>query len=320
MARENGDAADTALSGDGQPGAAGPHDLPRTIIRPAGGWQGINFRELWQYRELLYFLAWRDVKVRYKQTVLGAAWAILQPAMMMVVFSIFFGRMAHVNTAGLPYPLFVFCGLLPWSFFATAVANAGNSVVGSERLITKVYFPRLAIPFASVGAALVDFAVAFGMLLVLMAWYRVLPTWNLLLVPPLVVLFAIAALGVGTLLAALNVAYRDFRYVIPFLIQLWMFATPTIYMEIADVRGPSSVVNGREDAGSGRMADTSPKSMSAYLAINPLVGLVSAFRAAAIGGPVPWHLLGWSTAGVAAVLVIGCLYFLRVEDSFADII
>lgn len=306
-----------ALGGETQPSAAGPHDLPRTTIRPASGWQWIDFRELWQYRELLYFLAWRDVKVRYKQTVLGAAWAILQPAMMMVVFSIFFGRLAHVDTGGLPYPLFVFCGLLPWSFFATAVANAGNSVVGSERLITKVYFPRLAIPFASVAAALVDFAVAFGMLVVLMAWYRVAPTWNLLLVPPLAVLFALAALGVGTLLAALNVAYRDFRYVIPFLIQIWMFATPTIYLEPADVPGPVSVIN--SDEGS----EANPKStpgLSVLLAVNPLTALVAAFRAAVVGGPLPWQMLGWSTAEVAVALVVGCFYFRRVEDSFADII
>ncbi|MGH7194775.1 MAG: ABC transporter permease, partial [Candidatus Saccharimonadales bacterium] len=209
-------------------------DLPRTLIRPVRGWRWFNARELWDYRELLYFLAWRDVKVRYKQTVLGAAWAVLQPALMMVVFSIFFGRMAHVDAGGLPYPLFVFCGLLPWTFFAGAVANAAGSVVGSERLITKIYFPRVAIPFASVAAGLVDFAVAFSMLLALMLWYRVTPTWNLFLVPPLVFLFTLAALGVGTMLAALNVAYRDFRYVVPFLVQLWMFATPTVYMQPVD--------------------------------------------------------------------------------------
>src|SRR5947208_6750380 len=177
-----------------------------TRIRPARGWQWINFRELWQYRELIYFLTWRDVKVRYKQTALGAAWAILQPLMMMVVFTIFFGRMAGVPAGDLPYPLFAYAGLLPWMFFATAVTNAGNSVVQSERLITKIYFPRLAIPFAAVGAAVVDFLIAFGLLLVLMLWYGVMPGPGMLLVPLIFGLIALAALGLGTLLGALNVA------------------------------------------------------------------------------------------------------------------
>ncbi len=346
-----------ALGGETQPGAAGPHAqpeavgpdaLPRTIIRPPRGWQLVNARELWQYRELLYFLAWRDVKVRYKQTVLGAAWAVLQPAMMMVVFSIFFGRMAHVDSGGMPYPLFVFAGLLPWTFFATAIASAGNSVVGSERLITKIYFPRLAIPFASVGAALVDFAVAFSMLLVLMIWYRVPPSWGLLLVPVLVALFALAALGVGTLLAALNVAYRDFRYVIPFLVQLWMFATPSIYMNTpADVGGQRPEARAESALSSSPdlrpltsdpspppdprplTSDPSPPPdprpltsgfSSSLLALNPLTGLVASFRAAVVGGPIPWPMLRWSSLGVVALLVLGCLYFRRVEDSFADII
>src|SRR3569623_3619090 len=170
--------------------------LVRTFIRPAAGGQRGNTRELWLYHELLYFFTWRDVKVRYKQTVLGAAWAILQPLMMMIVFSVFFGRLAHVDSGGLPYPLFAFAGLLPWTFFATAIANAGNSVVGSERLITKIYFPRLAIPLAAVGAAVVDFAVAFSMLFVLMLYYRVPPTWQLLLAPGVLLLFLLAALGV----------------------------------------------------------------------------------------------------------------------------
>src|SRR5207245_2234688 len=176
-------------------------DLPEFVLRPPRGWQLINLRELWHFRELLYFLTWRDVKVRYKQTVLGAAWAVLQPAMMMVVFTIFFGRMAGVPSGDLPYPLFVYAGLLPWTFFATAVANAGNSVVGSERLITKIYFPRLAIPFASVGAAVVDFAVAFGLLVALMLYYGVVPGVAILLLPLIVGLIVLAATGVGTLLA-----------------------------------------------------------------------------------------------------------------------
>ena len=357
-------------------------ELPRTFIRPPQGWQLVNARELWQYRELLYFLTWRDVKVRYKQTVLGAAWAILQPLLMMVVFSVFFGRLAHVDSGGMPYPLFAFAGLLPWTFFATAIANAGNSVVGSERLITKIYFPRLAIPFASVGAALVDFAVAFGMLFVLMLYYQVSPTVNLLAVPLAVLLFLLAALGVGTLLAALNVAYRDFRYVIPFLVQLWMFATPTVYMQPAseaddrraggvsppvlqtDLRSAQAARNRQlavtsEAPGIGRQASRTdadslshreragvrannslssreragvsasasanapapvPSWIKHLLKLNPMTGLIAFFRAAVLGGPLPWQSLAYSTAGAAAAFVFGCLYFRRVEDSFADII
>jgi lipopolysaccharide transport system permease protein len=279
--------------------AAGMPGPLMTIIDPPKGWQLINVRELWRFRELVYFLAWRDVKVRYKQTALGAAWAILQPLMMMVVFTIFFGRMAGVPAGDVPYPLFAFAGLLPWTFFATAVAGAGNSVVQSERLITKIYFPRLAVPFAAVGAAVVDFAVAFGMLLVLMLWYGVAPGWGMMLAPLIFGLIVLAALGVGTLLGALNVAYRDFRYVIPFLIQLGMFATPTVYMQ--------------PKAGGGG-------ALRALLALNPMTTLIGAFRAATLGGPIPWGPLVTTSAVVLATLLIGCLYFRKVEDSFADII
>jgi lipopolysaccharide transport system permease protein len=285
-------------SGRGE--AADANLPPLTVIRPEAGWQAIGWRELWRYRELLYFLAWRDVKVRYKQTALGAAWAILQPALMMVVFTIFFGHLAHVDSGGLPYPLFAFLGLLPWTFFSTAIANAGNSVVGSERLITKVYFPRLLIPFASVGAALVDLAVACSMLAVLLVWYGVAPSWGWLLAPAVLVLLTLAALGTGALLAALNVAYRDVRYVIPFLLQLWMFATPTVYMHVE---------GGKEATASHWL-----------LYLNPLTGLIAAFRAAVVGSQVPAVALLWSGGAALLLFVAGCLYFRRVEDSFADII
>src|SRR5262245_21371819 len=198
------------------PAAVAP--VHRTVIEPPRGWQWLNLRELWRYRELLFFLAWRDVKVRYKQTMLGATWAILQPAMMMVVFSIFFGRMGKVPIGDTPAPLFYLSGLLPWFFFSTAVTNSANSVVGSERLITKIYFPRLAVPFASVGAAAVDFLVARGLLAVVALCYGVWPTWNLLLALPVFAVMAVLATGLGTMLSALNVTYRDFRYVIPFMI------------------------------------------------------------------------------------------------------
>jgi lipopolysaccharide transport system permease protein len=316
--------------------AAMGHDaITETVICPPAGWRLINARELWKYRELLYFLTWRDVKVRYKQTLLGAAWAVLQPAMMMVVFTVFFGRLANIPTGGIPYPLFVYAGLLPWTFFATAIANAGNSVVGSERLITKIYFPRLAIPFASVGAALVDFAVAFTLMFVLMVWYRIAPTAQLLLVPVLTAILTLAALGVGTLLAALNVAYRDFRYVIPFLVQLWMFATPSVYMDVnAAVEQKGSRVAASIEAADSRRSsldhsdpssDDPPSAreastLSRLAALNPMTGVIAAFRSAVLGSPVPWSSIGISAASVVLLFAIGCLYFRRVESSFADII
>jgi lipopolysaccharide transport system permease protein len=272
-----------------------------TWLEPPRGWQAVNLRELWQFRDLLYFLIWRDVKVRYKQTVLGAAWAILQPLLMMIVFTLFFGRLAGVSSGGVDYPVFVFAGLLPWTFFATAIASAGNSVVGSERLITKVYFPRLAVPFASVGAAVVDFAVACVLLVGLMAWFGIAPGPGLLLAPLIFAILFLAAIGIGTLLAALNVAYRDFRYVIPFLVQLWMFATPTVYMQPAADGAGGSIVQ-------------------VLLALNPLTGLIAAFRAAVLGTPIPWAALGMSSAAVIGVCTLGCYYFRKMEDSFADII
>jgi lipopolysaccharide transport system permease protein len=270
-----------------------------TSICPRSGWQLVNVRELWQFRELIYFFIWRDVKIRYKQTALGAAWAVLQPLLMMVVFTVFFGRMAGLSSGDLPYPLFAFAGLLPWTFFATAMASSANSVVASERLVTKVYFPRLAIPISAVGAATVDFLIAFGMLGLLMAWFGVAPSPGLLLAPLIFAVIFLAALGIGTALAALTVAYRDFRYVIPFLVQVWMFATPTVYML------PGARVSG---------------GLGALLALNPMTSLIQSFRAACLGGPIPWAGFAASTACVVVVLLAGCFYFRKVEDRFADII
>ena len=286
---------DHAATGD----EPSPEQPFRLVIDPPKGWQWINVGELWKFRELLFFLTWRDVKVRYKQTVLGAAWAILQPAMMMVVFTIFFGRMARVPAGGLPYPLFAYAGLLPWTFFATAISNASNSVVGSERLITKIYFPRLVIPFAAVGAAVVDFLIAFGLLLGLMLYYKVVPGPGLLLFPLLAGLILLAALSCGTLVSALTVSYRDFRYVIPFLVQFGMFATPTVYME---PKGGSSGYLG------------------VILALNPMTPLIGGFRAACLGTAIPWWPLAGSSLLVAISFVLSCLYFRKVEDDFADVI
>jgi lipopolysaccharide transport system permease protein len=269
-----------------------------TVIRPLAGWRVVNVEELWRFRELFFFLIWRDVKIRYKQTVLGVAWAVLQPLMMMAVFTIFFGRMGNLPHGDLPYPLFVLAGLLPWTFFSTGLSAAGNSVVASERLITKIYFPRLTIPFAAVGAAAVDLLIASGLMLLLMLGYGIVPTLSLLLVPVAFLFVALAATGFGTLLAALNVKYRDFRYVVPFLVQFWMFATPTVYMQPP--------------------ADND--SLYALLNLNPLTGLVATFRAACLGTPIPWVQFGLSAGVVTLVFVLGCLYFRKAEAEFADLI
>jgi lipopolysaccharide transport system permease protein len=271
-------------------------DLPLTIVGPHAPWQRLDLAELLRYRELLFFLAWRDVKVRYKQTLLGAAWAILQPTLMMVVFTLVLGRLGAVATSDdVPYPVFVYAGLLPWTFFATALANAGQSVVQAERLITKVYFPRLAVPLAAVGAALVDFALASPLFAALVAYYGGATwSWSLALLPIWTLAILLAALGIGTLLAALNVAYRDVRHALPFLIQLWLLATPSVYLQRNEPAG--------------------------WLEMNPLNGLISAFRAAALGQPVPWPRLAWPLLAVAAALAAGIVYFRRVEDSFADVI
>lgn len=266
-------------------------------VLPGTGWQFVNVRELWQFRELMYFLVWRDVKVRYKQTFLGTAWAVLQPLMMMVVFTIFLGVMAGVPSAN--DPVFVYAGILPWTFFSTAMANAANSLVNSERLITKVYFPRLAVPLAAVGAAFVDFAIASVLLLGMMLWRGVVPTVELLMVPFIVLSLALAAAGTGILLSALTVAYRDFRYVVPFLVQFWLFATPSAYSRVPDHASPW---------------------MQALIVANPVSGLIGAFRAAVFDEPIPWALFASATALSAVVFVCGALYFRRVEDSFADIV
>lgn len=274
-------------------------ELPITVIEATRGWHVVNFRELWRYRELLLILTWRDIKVRYKQTLLGAAWAVLQPLATMLVFSLFFGRVADMPTGGTPYPLFVFAGLLPWYFFANAITAASQSVVGNQSLVTKIYFPRLLIPLGAIGPCLVDLGIGFGVLLVMMPWYGTVPGWGLLAVPLLAVGLAVAVVGVGTLLAALTVTYRDFRHVVPFMVQLWMFATPTIYMQAEAVVGPR-----------GRL----------ILPLNPAYGLIANFRAAALGTAFDGYSLVVSGAVSVAMLVAGCAYFRRVERHFADVI
>jgi lipopolysaccharide transport system permease protein len=267
-------------------------------IEPIEGWATLKLKELWDYRELLYFLVWRDVKVRYKQAALGAAWAILQPLLTMLIFSVIFGMFAKVPSDGTPYPLFAFVALVPWNFFATSLGQSSNSVVGSANLITKVYFPRLAIPLASVLAGLVDFALSFIVLLGMMVYYHHAPTIHVLWLPLFILLGLAAAVGMGFWLSAMNVKYRDVRYVVPFLVQFWMFASPIIY--------PSSMI---------------PARYRTLYALNPIVGVVDGFRWALLGTKTaPGPMLAVSSAATVLFLVGGALYFRRMEAEFADIV
>jgi len=272
-------------------------EKPLVSIRAGGKWAAIDLKSLWAYRELLYFLTWRDVKVRYKQTALGAAWAVIQPLFTMIIFSIFFGKLANMPSDGIPYPLFAYAGLLPWTFFSNAVTNSGNSLVGSSNLITKVYFPRMIIPGAAVAAGLVDLFIAFGILIVLMIYYGAGGTWNLLMLPALVVLTTLLAIGIGMWTSALNVKYRDIRYALPFAIQLLMFATPIIY--------PVSIV---------------PARWRWLLNLNPLTGIIEGYRAAFFGRPFDRPTLAASAVITLALLIYAAYYFKRMERTFADIV
>jgi lipopolysaccharide transport system permease protein len=272
--------------------------LPVSFIEPVRGHVSLDLGELWHYRELLYFLTWRDVKVRYKQTVLGAAWAVIQPVFMMVVFSLFFGRLAHVSSDGIPYPIFVYCALLPWQLFSHALTESSNSLVASERLITKVYFPRLVVPISAVLGGLIDFAIAFVILLLMMAYYGIAPTRAILALPALVLFAIITALAVGLWLSALNVKYRDVRYTINFLVQFWLFATPVAYS--------SSIV---------------PEKWRALYGLNPMAGVVEGFRWALLGKANPPGALLAVSVAVVALLTIGGLYYFRtMEQQFADVV
>ena len=272
--------------------------VPTFLIGPAERWTSIGLKELWEYRELLYFLTWRDIKVRYKQTALGAAWAIIQPVFMMMVFSLFFGRFAKVPSDGIPYPVFVFCALLPWQLFAHALTESSNSLVANERLITKVYFPRLVVPISAVLGGLVDFAVAFIILLGMIFYYGIVPSWAVVTLPAFLLLAIMTALGVGLWLSALNVQYRDVRYTINFLIQFWLFATPVAY--------PSSIV---------------PAKWRVLYGLNPMAGVVEGFRWALLGKSDPPGALLWVSVAVVVLLLLGGLYyFRRMEQQFADVL
>jgi lipopolysaccharide transport system permease protein len=269
-----------------------------TVIEPKTGWVPVDFKEIWNYRELLYFLTKRDIKVRYKQTVLGGLWAVIQPAFTMLVFTLFFGRLAKMPSDGLPYPIFVYAALLPWTYFANAVSASGNSLVGSANLITKVYFPRIVVPASAALAGLLDFFIALFVLAALMIYYQFLPGWGILLFPFLVALTFLCAVGVGLWLSALNVQYRDIRYAIPFLIQVWMFVSPVIY--------PVSLVKGNYQW---------------LLALNPMGGVIHAYRASLLGHqPIEWSLLALSTLIIVALFLGGLYYFRRMEKVFADVV
>jgi lipopolysaccharide transport system permease protein len=272
--------------------------VPTTIIRPVQGWIPINLHEIWEYRDLLRLLALRDIKVRYKQTALGAAWAVLQPLLTMAVFSLFFGRLAKVPSDGLPYPIFAFTALVPWGFFSTSLTQASNSMVGSANLIKKVYFPRLVVPMSCAASALVDMCIASVVLLGFMLWYRILPTVNIIWLPGLVVLALVTSLGAGLWLSALNVRYRDVRYVVPFLMQFWLFATPIAY--------PSSLLQ---------------EPWRTIYGINPMVGVVEGFRWALLGSATaPGPILAVSAIAAILLLLTGALYFRRMEATFADVV
>lgn len=273
-------------------------EAPLLVIEPSRGWVGLKLRELWEYRELVYFLVWRDVKVRYKQTVLGALWAIIQPLFSMLVFTIVFGRLAKMPSDGIPYPLFSYAALLPWNYFAQGLSSSSDSLVGSANLIRKVYFPRLAIPIAAVCGGVVDFLIAFSVLLLMMAWFGVAPTANVVWLPLFLLLALVTALGVGLWLSALNVQYRDVKYTVPFLVQFWMYATPIVY--------PSSLL---------------PEPWKTLYGLNPMAGVVEGFRWALLGVKTPPGPMLWLSAAAAVLLLIsGAYFFRRMEKTFADVV
>jgi lipopolysaccharide transport system permease protein len=274
-------------------------EQPEIVFEPPHGWLNLRLGEMWHYRELLYFFIWRDLKVRYKQTLLGAAWAVLQPLMTMVIFSVIFGKLANIQPpAGIPYPVFSYAALLPWQLFSGALSNASTSLVGNQSMITKVYFPRLLLPLASVLSGLVDFGIAFIVLLGLMVYYHISPTWAVLFLPLFILLALASALAISLWLSAFNVRYRDFKYVIPFLLQFWMYATPIVY--------PSTMI---------------PEKYRLIFGLNPMTGVVGGFRWALLGmkGEVG-SLLVIAVIIVAILLTTGLIYFQRMEQTFADIV
>ncbi|MEO8339516.1 MAG: ABC transporter permease [Nitrospirota bacterium] len=274
------------------------HDSPFVVIEPCRGWFSLKLKALWDYRELLYFLAWRDLKARYAQTVMGLAWAVVQPLFMMVVFTVIFGKLARFPSDGIPYPLFVYAALVPWTFFAKSLDRSGFSVVAESNLITKIYFPRLIIPLSATLGGLLDFAIAFLLLVAMMVWYGVFPSWNLMVVPFFLLLTILTSLSVSLWLSALFVKYRDVAAVVPLMTQVWMFASPIVY--------PVSMV---------------PQEWQGLYSINPMVGVVGGFRWALLGAPAPDPaVLALNVLTIAVLLILGMAYFNRMANTFADVI
>jgi homopolymeric O-antigen transport system permease protein len=296
-ASTEGSPSHTELPGEPRPA---PYDLPIepvVVIKPGRSWVALNLRDAWSYRELLYFLIWRDIKVRYKQTLLGASWAIIQPLVTMIVFTYFFGKLARVPTEGVPYPIFFYTGLLVWTYFSNALISGANSLVGNANLITKVYFPRLIIPSAAVLAGLFDFAIASTLLAGMLIHYDFAVTMRYLMLPPLVALATALALGFAVWLSALNVRYRDVRYALSFMVQIWLFISPVIY--------PSSFV---------------PDEWRWVMVLNPMTGIVEGFRASLFGKPFQWFPLGYSAVFAMVLLVYSAYEFRRMERNFAELI
>jgi lipopolysaccharide transport system permease protein len=288
-------AGETMFRKDVAPDLKHDTDIPEMVIRPRSGWIGINWAEMWSHRELLGFLIWRDTSVRYKQTVLGPAWAILQPLIMMVIFTVFFGGFAKISSDGFPYPVFVFAGLIPWTLFSQGMPQAALSLVNQQQMLTKVYFPRLFVPVASASVFLVDLAISLGIYAIVLAYYRVVPSWGVIWLPFLILLTLVATLGMGLTLAALTVFYRDFRHVIPFMVQIMMFVTPVIY--------PTKLVG---------------TYWQLLLSLNPLFGIVTAYRSAILG--TPWNFTALAISSTSAILlfVFSLFYFRKTERRFAD--
>lgn len=275
---------------------ANSNEFPETVIKPTSGWAGLNLGELWKYRELVFFLTWRDIKVRYKQTSLGVVWAILQPVLTMIVFTVIFGKFGKIPSGNLPYPIVTFAALLPWQMFSAAINESGNSLVTNQRLVTKVYFPRMAVPMGSILASLVDFVIAFLILGLMMVYYGIVPGAAIVFVPLFLILSLVSSFGVGLWLSALNVEYRDVRYVIPFLTQIWMFMTPIAYS--------TSLI---------------PEEFHLLYSLNPMVSVIEGFRWAILGSPMPSASMFLASCSTAVILfVTGIFYFRRMERTFAD--
>lgn len=273
------------------------YKVPVKIIRPLDGWLPIDLKELWEYRELVYTFAMRDIKVRYKQTALGAAWAVIQPFMMMVVFTVFFGKLAKIPSEGIPYPLFSYAALLPWTLFSEGITRSTNSMITNANIMTKVYFPRLVMPLSGILSPLIDFMIAFVILIAMMLFYGFVPTTNIIWLPVFVLLALMTSLGVGLWLSAFNVQYRDFQYTLPFLIQLWLFASPVVY--------PSTLL---------------PESYRWIYGLNPMAGVIEGFRWALLGTNPPSTMIAFSFIIVIVLLISGAYYFKRMEKTFADVV